>query len=383
MVEAPPLTQAKKQFEAEKSPNVKIPMRVNELDLLRFIAAFMVLIFHYGFRGYAADNFTMLSLPAYAPVSKYGYLGVQLFFMISGFVILMTASAGSLKKFMISRIVRLYPAFWACCTITFVAILIVGDARFKATFGQYLANLTMLNEFFDVQSIDGVYWTLAVEFRFYLLVALVLFIGQIRHALWFLVIWLLVSIVFDALPKDAPYTYRLRSFFIVDNAHYFIAGATGYLIRANGVSLLKMAIFFVAWLIAMWTSIQSTTALEVHYRTVLDPVIVGLIITLFFAVVALLSLNLSGSLAKQKWLALGALTYPLYLLHQNLGYMSFNYLYGSVNEHILLWGTIFSMLGLAYLVHTHVEARFSEPLKTFLNNLPRILAKNKPRADLQ
>ena len=56
MVEAPALAQAKKQFEAAKSPNVKISMRVNELDLLRFIAAFMVLIFHYGFRGRAMTD---------------------------------------------------------------------------------------------------------------------------------------------------------------------------------------------------------------------------------------------------------------------------------------------------------------------------------------
>ena len=130
------------QPRAEKVSNAKTSLRVNELDLLRFIAAFMVVMFHYGFRGHAADGYSLLSLPTYATVSKYGYLGVELFFMISGFVILMTASSGSLKKFVISRIVRLYPAFWACCTITFIAILIVGDKRFTATFGQYLINLT-------------------------------------------------------------------------------------------------------------------------------------------------------------------------------------------------------------------------------------------------
>ena len=81
--------------------------RVNEIDLLRFIAALAVVFFHYTFRGYAADAMTIMPYPLLAPFSKYGYLGVELFFMISGFVILMTAANGSLRKFVVSRFVRL------------------------------------------------------------------------------------------------------------------------------------------------------------------------------------------------------------------------------------------------------------------------------------
>lgn len=71
--------------------------------------------------------------PLLAQPAKYGYLGVELFFMISGFVILMTASNNSLKRFFISRAVRLYPAFWVCCTITFLLILAVGQPRYSAS----------------------------------------------------------------------------------------------------------------------------------------------------------------------------------------------------------------------------------------------------------
>ena len=370
---------AEAQPRAEKLSDAKTSLRVNELDLLRFIAAFMVVMFHYGFRGHAADGYSLLSLPTYATVSKYGYLGVELFFMISGFVILMTASSGSFKKFVISRIVRLYPAFWACCTITFIAILIVGDKRFTATFGQYLINLTMLNEFFGIRSIDGVYWSLAVEIHFYLLVALVLLAGQIRHALWFLVAWLAISILMDVLPKDINFMPRLRSMFIVDSAYYFIAGATCYLVRANGASILKSMVILLAWLMGTWTSIQSLAGLEAHYQTTINPLVVGLLIALFFVVVLLMSFRQTGFLAKRRWITLGALTYPLYLLHQNLGYLNFNYWYGSVNEYILLWSTIVGMLAMAFFVHLQVEARWSAPLKTFLDKLSQKLAKYEPQ----
>ena len=130
--------------------------RVNEIDLLRFVAALSVVFFHYAFRGYAGDAKTVMPYPMLATAGKYGYLGVDLFFMISGFVILMTASNGSFKDFAVSRAARLYPAFWACCTVTFGAILAIGGVRYHATFSQYLVNMTMLSEFFHVPYIDGV-----------------------------------------------------------------------------------------------------------------------------------------------------------------------------------------------------------------------------------
>ncbi|MCY1398168.1 hypothetical protein D9M71_131940 [compost metagenome] len=76
--------------------------------------------------------------PWIIPAAQYGYPGVQLFFTISGFVMLM------------------------------------GNGRFSATFTQYLANMTMPSEFMKVPSIDGAYWSIFIEIRFYLLIAILL-----------------------------------------------------------------------------------------------------------------------------------------------------------------------------------------------------------------
>jgi len=113
--------------------------------------------------------------------------------MISGFVILMTAANGSFLGFAVSRVVRLYPAFWVCCTITFLFTVFLGGERYSATLGQYLVNMTMLSDFLGVEPIDGVYWSLFVEIRFYILVALVLIIGRIHQVQALLVVWLLAS----------------------------------------------------------------------------------------------------------------------------------------------------------------------------------------------
>ena len=162
--------------------------RINEIDLLRFLAVMAVVIFHYAFRGYASDGMSIMPYPL-APLAKYGYFGVHLFFLISGFVILMTASNGSLRQFFVSRFARLYPAFWACCTITFIATALIGAPRYTASIGQYLVNMTMMSDFLHVGSIDGVYWSLFVELRFYAFIAVLLMIGKIRKAELFLAIW--------------------------------------------------------------------------------------------------------------------------------------------------------------------------------------------------
>lgn len=339
----------------------------------------MVVLFHYGFRGYAADNLSIMPYLSATPVLKYGFLGVELFFMISGFVILMTASSGSLRRFAISRIVRLYPAYWACCTITFLTILAFGGERFTATFGQFLINMTMFNEFVGVPSIDGVYWSLAVELKFYGLVAFILFIRQIHHTQWLLIAWLaatLVTMIF-------PVSWAIRWILIADYSTYFIAGATCFLIYSKGASLLRMLIFLTAWALAMKSSIQHAPGLERQFKESFDPAVIALLITFFFAVMLLVALRKTFGMARKNWVVIGALTYPLYLLHQKIGYMIFNVAYPGINTHIVLWATVLFMLLLAYTIHRQVERRFAKPFKQALEQaLDRELWTKKSRASM-
>jgi peptidoglycan/LPS O-acetylase OafA/YrhL len=344
--------------------------RVNEIDLLRFIAAVMVLFYHYAFRGYAADAMTTLPYPALAPVSAYGYLGVHLFFMISGFVILMTAARGSFRGFVISRVVRLYPAFWACCTITFIAILAIGGTRYSSSLGIYLVNMTMLAEFFDVQNMDGVYWSLVVELRFYALVGLVLLIGQIRNAQPILIGWLVSSVA-------ALVAGRFRYLLIADYAPFFVAGATFFLVWSRGMSSTRAAMLLVSWGLAVREVVSHVEEIEGHFKVALSGYALAAIVTGFFACMLLISLRRTGTFAERRWVLLGALTYPLYLLHQYIGFMVFNVAHPVLNVHLVFWGTIVLALAMAYAVHVLVEKPLSGPFRQALNgwfDAPRRLA---------
>jgi len=338
--------------------------RVNEIDLLRFLAAVVVVLFHYAFRGTAADDRTTMAYPLLAPVAKYGYLGVELFFLISGFVILMTASRGSLRNFTISRIVRLFPAFWACCTISFVAILVLGGSRYSATLGQYLVNMTLLSGFVGVPSIDGVYWSLFIEMQFYALVAVLLVLGRIHQAQLFLTLWLAATVALEIVPIN-----RLRFLLITDYAVYFIAGATAFLVWSRGVSVFRLALIGCCLLIAIHQAFEAIPGFERYYQTRMDRFVVAGIIVSFFVVLMAVALRLTGTWGQRRWLMLGALTYPLYLIHQYVGFMIFNVAYPAIDKHLLFWGTVLLMLAVAYAVHHLVERRYSPGLKTVCERL--------------
>lgn len=338
--------------------------RVHEIDLLRFLAAFAVVFYHYAFRGYTADHLSSMPYPLLAPIAKYGYLGVELFFMISGFVILMSATHSNVKDFIISRSTRLYPAFWMACTLTFLATLALGPPQFSVSFPQYLGNMTLLGEFLNFTALDGSYWSLFVEIRFYFLVLLLLILNKMRDTQTLLILWLLVSFLLELMPIGL-----LRYLFITDYAAFFIAGATCFLIWAESFSVYKGLMFLSAWALSEYEVLSLLPAMEEHYQTQFNRLYVLSIITVFFVSMFLVAKHWTGGLAYKPWLVLGAITYPLYLIHQNIGFMLFNQLYPSINSHILFWGTILGMLIVSYLIYTGVEKHLAAKLRSLLERI--------------
>ena len=99
--------------------------RIIELDALRGLAAMSVVLFHFTTRYeelFGRANPLPLNF-------GWGDFGVDLFFMLSGFVILMTLERTSHSlKFAWGRFTRLYPAYWAAVALTFGAVAVFGLA---------------------------------------------------------------------------------------------------------------------------------------------------------------------------------------------------------------------------------------------------------------
>ena len=165
--------------------------RLAVLDGLRFAAAAAVLVYHFvAVNHHAWGARTSTSLPDAQAVTAYGSFGVQLFFVVSGFVILMTAWGRDVRGFVASRAGRLFPAYWASVLLTVILLVLVVPGRRDVDLPQAAANLTMVQRAFGIPDLEAVYWTLWSELRFYVLVGVLVAVGLTRaRVLAFVVLW--------------------------------------------------------------------------------------------------------------------------------------------------------------------------------------------------
>lgn len=326
--------------------------RVPVLDLLRPLAAIAVVLFHYAYRGAAADGFTTVSLPALEFIAKYGWFGVQLFFVISGFVIAYSAVGRTSIEFGIARAGRLWPAFIACTTITFIFTYFFGAPRFETSLVHWVANLTMLAPAFHQPFMDGAYWSIVVEITFYGWMALFIAFRLFPSRCDELVLgWLSVALINEALLHSSI----LRHLFMTEYAGFFCAGILLAEIARGRRGWQAPFLIVVSTVIACSEALVGGRETAVHYSTFIDPrLMIGLTV-LVIALVALASRVRSLPLPDGLLLALGGLTYPLYLLHQHLGYIAFNRLHTYVPPVVLVPATMIVMIALAYAIWRFIE----------------------------
>jgi peptidoglycan/LPS O-acetylase OafA/YrhL len=341
--------------------------RFPALDLLRLFAALAVVLFHYAYRGAAAEGFTTLSLPSLEFMAKYGWFGVQLFFVISGFVIAYSAVGRTSVEFGIARFARLWPAFVACMTITFLAIWFFGAPRFETSIPHWLANLTMLAPAFRQPFMDGAYWSIVVEITFYGWIALFMALGQFPKRVDDIVLgWLSVALINEALIHSVIF----RHLFMTEYAGFFCAGILLADVARGRRGWQAPFLIVVSTVIACSEAMVGGRETAVHYSTVIEPALmIGLtifVIALAAAASRIRSLPLPGTVV----LAIGGLTYPLYLLHQHIGYIVFNRLHGTMPAGLLVLLTTLAVLAVSFAVWRYLEP----PARKFVARYLRLAA---------
>jgi len=297
--------------------------RIATLDLLRLAAALAVVVFHYLFRGAAADGYLNAGYPAAAPFAIYGYLGVNLFFLISGFVIAWSAEGRSWQAFALARFARLYPGFLACMTLTFVVMMVLPHPALPVSVKQYLANLIMFSPALGEPFTDGVYWSIILEVIFYAWVTLAILFGVFtRWKLPLVAIWLAVC----GLNEFYLGSGALRLLFLTEYGPLFAGGILVHHMFSRGMSAEPLALLVTSFLMSCTMMTIGQSWMQDHY---------GVSVPLPHLLVANLLIHalLIGAIAIRDRVApsatilmLGGLTYPLYLLHQHIGYVFINVL---------------------------------------------------------
>jgi peptidoglycan/LPS O-acetylase OafA/YrhL len=292
--------------------------RFEELDVLRGVAASCVVLSHYSSHcaRYLGGGPFGMHLP-----TIYGFYAVELFFMISGFVIYFTLErSASWRDFAFSRITRLYPAYWTALTLMVVVQSVAFGQRFWV--GGYVTNLTMLQEFLGFGNLDNVFWSLTVEVAFYAIMGGLFVLGLLRRieivaAIWLALagLWSLVDQYLGiALPAALPRVLILRY------APFFVAGIAFYRITRKGPSAGRLGLLLAALAAAgMIDGLWDADAPAVAWGDVLGRLwVAGTLFAIFaLAVTGRLRFAISPVTV---WL--GTISYSLYLSHRNLGYSS-------------------------------------------------------------
>lgn len=290
--------------------------RIKELDALRGLAAILVVHFHYTMGRMESEYWGIL-----------GITGVDLFFMISGFVILLTLEGrNDWKSFLHRRAIRLYPAYWVVVSFTAILIYInlANDLTAKLVelnWEKYFANLSMIQSYMNYGDLDGPYWTLLIEWQFYVLIAITLFIGKGRYILLPAIVLttfiLFLELIYQPLnPKNFReiWDYIARNLQLIGHIPFFLAGMLFYKVHRQGSKWYWIVGIIIAYLAAImvFDNIGRSKAFIKVPQFLFTT-------SLYFTLFTLLVKHRLKFLAKPVPLFFGRISYPLYLIHQFMG----------------------------------------------------------------
>jgi peptidoglycan/LPS O-acetylase OafA/YrhL len=271
---------------------------------LRGIAAALVMLFHYTTRFqelYGHPTAPSVTVP-------WGFYGVNLFFMISGFVIFMTLERTRRPlDFVVSRFSRLYPAYWVAVALTFGIVACLGLPGKEVGPGTALLNALMFHGLFRIEHVDSVYWTLEVELLFYAWALLLYRVGWLRRVHIVLAAALALRLVYFVSDRffqvDLPYiVYRLT---ILQYIPWFACGVMVYrLTRSRAQRPRDLTVLVGA--IAVLAVVESPG--------------VALLAVALTVVLAAAARARAPLLNTRPLVGLGAISYTLYLLHENIGW---------------------------------------------------------------
>lgn len=341
---------------------------ITALDLVRFAAALMVAWYHLAYWSWFFPDSTTAEVMAgaarfepLAPWARWGWVGVEIFFVLSGFVIAFTARTKSAGAFLRSRFLRLYPAAWVCATISAVCLAAYAVYPVDDLWPRLLRSLVLFPE---GPWVDGVYWTLVVEIVFYATVFATLWFASFKRLPLVLggigavsaVFWLAVLVGLDlSIFWDMQHNWILS---LLPFGCFFALGGMIWLASEGRLSVWQ-------WCVAAMC--LGAGAIEIYWVPVLapetagDPFLPVLVWATAVGVIALAALNvfrINDLLAP--WAPAirltGLATYPLYLLHNTVGPALIRLLVSlGTDAYLALTLALSGVIAMSYLVAAAIE----------------------------
>jgi len=281
-----------------------------ELNWMRGIGAMMIMLYHHTTR-YQELVGHLFPWQFHLP---WGCDAVSLFFVLSGFLTVWTLSERTKAiTFAKKRVLRIYPMYWVAILVTSMAMPLLLPEK-SLGIGKILGNFLIFHKYLGIPSVDGAYWTLAVEMLFYIYVFLVLLLKWQNGLKWLLLLGTGVSAVylFGFSGTEQTLVAKLLGFAVMDQyGILFFAG--GFL---AGISKDKKDY-------VNWCGLAACLLLSVlHHRA--GYLWMLLIFTGVILVRVFFGRGRYGACLEKldRYLPLSYLariSFPLYLTHQNIG----------------------------------------------------------------
>jgi peptidoglycan/LPS O-acetylase OafA/YrhL len=365
--------------------------RIQLLDSFRFLAVTGVILYHYAYR-WAPPIYDGNLYPFgrfFGNDFEYGYLGVEFFFVISGFVISYTLeNTTGLSTFAKNRFSRLFPAMLLWSTITFVVLTFLDNKNIfpgSHDAANFLPSLTFTNPQLwslafrhSFQWLSGSYWSLWVEIEFYIIAALIYYSNKEKFLKRMLAVSLMISFItyipqhFAGAGRASLLPEKVLSLL---NSAYFMNNLfpIGYYI---GFFTIGVILFYLYKGFAFRAKSLTGAGIFLVFSYQLYAG-VSLEVRLFFALMVVLFLLMIYRrrylffLENRLFRRIGVISYSVYLAHEQIGVLLINKYGGYLGK----WSPLSVLLvmvliiGLAELSYRFVEQKAGRLLKSGLSNV--------------
>ncbi|PWJ22170.1 acyltransferase family protein [Jannaschia seohaensis] len=290
--------------------------RLDAVDGVRTLAILWVALYHYAVfwtpAGRGDDLVPYGEALAWIPFADLGHLGVSMFFVVSGFVIAFSLErSASALDFAARRLLRLWPTLLICGTLTFVATSLLGPAELVRGPVEYAVSLLFLPPEHvgralglpGLEWLDGAYWSLWVEVRFYGVAALLFWLARRR----FLLAWTAFVLVCAVIQARLGADHALSGLLFTEFQPFFTLGIALAAMRSQGIEPGPLALFLLGAMQALIYAPEDSAHLG------------ALLALIALTTLACLTRRPLPVLSARPVTRIGRASYAYYLLHQNLG----------------------------------------------------------------
>lgn len=331
---------------------MKAQNRISTLDAFRGIAAVLVILFHY------TTRYDQIFISSSDVSFWFGWIGVPIFFILSGFVIHLTIDRSkNALEFLKKRFYRLYPTYWLCIIITLFFIYAFNlqhKTEFAISYLDILINFTMWHDFFGFKHIDGAYWSLLPELLFYILMATLVLTKLLKK--FYLINSILIVLGVIHFFFNTPIFNKV---FDLDYILLFFIGICFYRLKNNKAKKVEHLFIIVNLIIGSFLFQEAQTSNDIKFVLLSFTIIVFLYYCFIWG-----KLNWLGKI--RILIFFGNISYALYLVHQVMGYAIINYFEVNFNAKMpgILSAFIFSVF-MAYIITYKIEPIFRRKIIKF------------------